>query len=68
MFVKLIDGNEPIIVNVDQVTWLEGMSGGQHCMVHFINGAVRVPKPADDVQALLDWAAPSQKEKQHGRR
>ena len=69
MFVKLIDGNEPIIVNSDQVTWIEGMSGGQHCMVHFINGAVRVPRPADEVASFIDWAAPTaQKEKQHGRR
>ena len=68
MFVKLIDGTEPTIVNSDAVEWIEGISGGQHCMLHMSSGAaVRIPKPADEVAAALDWAAP-QKEKRDARR
>jgi len=68
MFVKLLDGNEPVIVNSDAVQWIEGISSGQHCVVHMHGGSIRLPKPADEIQALLDWAAPSAKERTNARR
>jgi len=71
MFVKLTDGNEPVIVNSDLVTYIEGMSGGAHCMLYLVDGrTVRVAKPADAVVALLDWAepVPKKEEARHVRR
>lgn len=58
VFVKLVEGHEPLLVAIEMIVSLEGDSGGSTTLVGLVNGtSKRVKLPVDEVMRRIREAA-----------